>query len=243
MDRLGRGGPADASSSGKIGGQSLWGASKAPGIKTLAGSQCHENSEWVRDSTNIMSVCDPGNDKSPSAAVALVESNANPVGLQLVSSYKTNRLGDPLDLVVLAEQIQKADDFVRANATNKLTMIAEQIQYLQDKARKVLEEAGKDADLHHIACNIVKKPGTVYFMYRRESGQRYFSILSPKEWGPSCPHEFLGAYKLQHDQSWTEYKDINKRDAEIGLIDKLLTQHQTQAELVAEITGTNPLMN
>ncbi|XP_072100833.1 uncharacterized protein C1orf50 homolog [Mobula birostris] len=190
-----------------------------------------------------MSDCDPGNDKSPSAAVALVESNANPVGLQLVSSYKTNRLGDPLDLVVLAEQIQKADDFVRANATNKLTMIAEQIQYLQDKARKVLEEARKDADLHHIACNIVKKPGTVYFMYRRESGQRYFSILSPKEWGPSCPHEFLGAYKLQHDQSWTEYKDINKRDAEIGLIDKLLTQHPTQAELVAEITGTNPLMN
>ncbi|XP_072100955.1 uncharacterized protein C1orf50 homolog [Mobula birostris] len=114
---------------------------------------------------------------------------------------------------------------------------------MSDFKTQVLEEARKDADLHHIACNIVKKPGTVYFMYRRESGQRYFSILSPKEWGPSCPHEFLGAYKLQHDQSWTEYKDINKRDAEIGLIDKLLTQHPTQAELVAEITGTNPLMN
>ncbi|XP_072887849.1 uncharacterized protein C1orf50 homolog [Hemitrygon akajei] len=190
-----------------------------------------------------MSDRDPENDKSPSTAVALVESNTNPAGLQLVSSYKTNRLGDPLDLVVLAEQIQKADDFVRANATNKLTMIAEQIQYLQDKARKVLEEAREDADLHHVACNIVKKPGTVYFMYRRDSGQRYFSILSPKEWGPSCPHEFLGAYKLQQDHSWTEYKEISKRDAEIGLIDKLLTQHQTHSELMAEITGTNPLMN
>ncbi|XP_051895152.1 uncharacterized protein C1orf50 homolog [Pristis pectinata] len=189
-----------------------------------------------------MSDSGPENDKSPSTTVALVESNTNPTGLQLVSTYKTNRLGDPLDLVALAEQIQKGDDFVRANATNKLTVIAEQIQYLQEKARKVLEEAKRDTDLHHVACNIVKKPGTVYFMYRRDSGQRYFSILSPKEWGPSCPHEFLGAYKLQHDMSWTPYKEINKRDAEIGLIDKLLTEHQTHSEPMAEVTGTDPVI-
>ncbi|XP_078414322.1 uncharacterized protein C1orf50 homolog [Cetorhinus maximus] len=161
------------------------------------------------------------------STVALVESNANPAGLQLVSTYQTNRVGDPLDIVALAEQIQKADEFVRANACNRLTVIAEQIQYLQEKARKVLEEAKRDADLHHVACNVVKKPGTVYFMYRRDSGQEYFSILSPKEWGQSCPHEFRGAYKLQHDMSWTPYEEIEKRDSEISLIDKLLTQQQT----------------
>ncbi|XP_067873580.1 uncharacterized protein C1orf50 homolog [Heterodontus francisci] len=174
-----------------------------------------------------MSHVNPDNSVTTSSTVALVESNANPAGLQLVSTYQTNRVGDPLDLVALAEQIQKADDFVRANACNRLTVIAEQIQYLQEKARKVLEEAKRDADLHHIACNVVKKPGTVYFMYRRDSGQRYFSILSPKEWGQSCPHEFLAAYKLQHDMSWTPHKEIEKRDAEISLIDKLLTQQQT----------------
>lgn len=31
-----------------------------------------------------------------------------------------------------------------------------------------------------MACNFVKKPGNVYYLYRRESGQRYFSLLSPK---------------------------------------------------------------
>lgn len=45
---------------------------------------------------------------------------------------------------------------------------------------QVLDEANRDADLHHVACNLVKKPGNIYYMYRRESGQRYFSILSPK---------------------------------------------------------------
>eukprot|EP00061_Rhincodon_typus_P007440 g29142.t1 len=39
--------------------------------------------------------------------MALVESSANPAGLQLVSTYQTNRIGDPLDIVALAQQIQK----------------------------------------------------------------------------------------------------------------------------------------
>ncbi|KAM6371437.1 LOW QUALITY PROTEIN: uncharacterized protein C1orf50 homolog [Pluvialis apricaria] len=146
-------------------------------------------------------------------------------GLALVEGSKGRaaRVGDPGDLVALARQVQKADDFIRANACNKLTVIAEQIRYLQEQARKVLDEANRDADLHHVACNLVKKPGNIYYMYRRESGQRYFSILSPKEWGTS-PHEFLGAYKLQHDMSWTPFEDIERRDAEINILDKLLSR-------------------
>nr|XP_045004849.1 uncharacterized protein C1orf50 homolog isoform X3 [Jaculus jaculus] len=119
---------------------------------------------------------------------------------------------------------READEFIRANASNKLTVIAEQIQHLQEQARKVLEEARRDADLHHVPCNMVKKPGNIYYLYRRESGQQYFSIISPEEWGTSCPHDFLGAYKLQHDLSWTPYEDIEKRDANISIMDKLLSQ-------------------
>uniref|UniRef100_A0ABI8AH73 DUF2452 domain-containing protein n=1 Tax=Felis catus TaxID=9685 RepID=A0ABI8AH73_FELCA len=118
----------------------------------------------------------------------------------------------------------QADEFIRANATNKLTVIAEQIQHLQEQARKVLEDARRDADLHHVACNIVKKPGNIYYLYKRESGQQYFSIISPKEWGTNCPHDFLGAYKLQHDLSWTPYEDIEKHDAKISIVDRLLSQ-------------------
>jgi len=92
-----------------------------------------------------------------------------------------------------------------------------------------LEDAHKDADLHHIACNIVKtnKQKTwqhLCYLYKGESGQQYFSIISPKEWGTGCPHDFLGAYKLQHDLSWTLYEDIEKHDAKINIVDKLLSQ-------------------
>ncbi|XP_041837695.1 uncharacterized protein C1orf50 homolog isoform X1 [Melanotaenia boesemani] len=119
---------------------------------------------------------------------------------------------------------RKGDDFIKANACNKLTVIADQIRYLQEQARKTLEEAKRDADLHHAACNIVKKPGNMYYLYQRPSGQKYFSIISPKEWGLSCPHSFIGAFKLQHDMSWTPMDKVDKRDAEMAIMDKLLSQ-------------------
>ncbi|XP_039223781.1 uncharacterized protein C1orf50 homolog [Crotalus tigris] len=134
------------------------------------------------------------------------------------------RKAQPSDLVALAEQVEKADEFVRANACNRLTVIAEQIRYLQEQARKVLEDAKRDADLHHVACNFVKKPGNIYYLYRRETGQRYFSLLSPKEWGTSCPSEFLAAYKLQHDLSWTPSDEVEKRDTQLNVLEKLLDQ-------------------
>ncbi|XP_041479836.1 uncharacterized protein C1orf50 homolog [Lytechinus variegatus] len=155
--------------------------------------------------------------------ISLVESNSNPNGVMLVHSERTNTPEDPTDLVELARQVQKADEFVRANAGNRLMTIAEQIRHLQEQAKKVLEEAKRDAELHHAACNIKKRPGHQYYLYMRDSGQKYFSILSPEEWGSSCPHEYLGCYKLEHDMSWTPEKDIRKRGEEIALIDKLLS--------------------
>lgn len=78
----------------------------------------------------------------------------------------------------------QADTFVHANVSNKLQVIAEQVRFLQEQARRVLEEAKSNADLHHVPCNFVKKPGTTYHLYRRPSGQKYFSMLSPEVgWG------------------------------------------------------------
>lgn len=50
--------------------------------------------------------------------------------------------------------------------------------------------------------------------------------ISPplKEWGPSCPHPFVGAFKLQHDMSWTPADEVEKRDGEIAIMDKLFSQ-------------------
>jgi hypothetical protein len=46
-------------------------------------------------------------------------------------------------------------------------VIAEQVRFLQEQARRVLEEANLNAELHHIACNFKKVPGKMYYVYKK----------------------------------------------------------------------------
>uniref|UniRef100_A0A1Y1N772 DUF2452 domain-containing protein n=1 Tax=Photinus pyralis TaxID=7054 RepID=A0A1Y1N772_PHOPY len=153
--------------------------------------------------------------------VTLVNRNNEPCGVQLVNSVAVGKRS-PNDLVELAVEIQKADNFIHANACNKLQIIAEQIRFLQQQAENVLRETKLNLDLHHAACNFVKVPGNIYHLYKRPSGQEYFSMLSPQEWTNS-PHPYLGSFRLEHDQSWTPCDAINQKDLELSVINKILT--------------------
>merc|ERR1711863_175303 len=126
-------------------------------------------------------------------SVNLVERNTCPNGFQLVDPDKSGKTNQ-FDLVELASQIQTADKFTRATAGSKLQVIAEQVRFLQQQAKAVLEEANLSKELHHIACNFKKIPGKIYYVYRREeSGSNYMSMISPEEWGENCP-QFVAAY-------------------------------------------------
>jgi hypothetical protein len=67
----------------------------------------------------------------------------------------------------------------------------------------VIERARRDAELHRATCQMVKRPGAVYHLYRRPSGEAYFSILSPDDWRGAAPHAYEGSYRLEIDLSFT----------------------------------------
>jgi len=128
------------------------------------------------------------------------------------------------DLIELAAQIQQCDASVQASASSKLRTILTQMRNLQAQAKNVLEEAKRDAELHHAACNFKKIPGKIYYLYRRKSGQTYFSMMKPDEWGSSCPHEYLDSYKLEFDFSWTPAKDIASNEEDNIMVERLVKQ-------------------
>jgi antitoxin component of MazEF toxin-antitoxin module len=99
----------------------------------------------------------------------------------LINPTRRSKIGDPMDLIELARQVQTADHFTKANVTNKLSVIVDQIRYLQDQAKKILEEASQAQDLHHVPCNFKKIPGKMYYLYEKgPPNQRLFSMLSPQ---------------------------------------------------------------
>ena len=129
----------------------------------------------------------------------------------------------------------QADEFTRAVAGSKLSAIAEQVKFLQEQATKCLADAQRDNEINHMACNMVRRPGNVYYIYKRKSviksqiDTEYMSLIAPEEWGPDGP-EFVTAYKLNYDMSWTPMADIERKDAENAKIDKLLQNYQNNAD-------------
>ncbi|CAF0733066.1 unnamed protein product [Adineta ricciae] len=158
---------------------------------------------------------------STETCVQLVESEKNPFGHTIVNT-RNDTVSDPQDLVNLARQIETCDAFVRANVSNRLQVIVNQMNYLRQEAQRTLLKARRDDELNHCACNLVRRPGQVYYHYERQSGQRYLSIMHPQDWSSpvkssGCPHRFLGAYRLEYDNSWTR----QPTDYDEGLDDPL----------------------
>lgn len=120
------------------------------------------------------------------------------------SPYPMERLSSPIELVDVAAEIQKADTAIASRVGGELEVIAEQIRSLQRQARAVLERSALDQKLHRADCRFPKKVGHIYHLYERDNGTTYFSALSPREWGEKPPHSYLGSYRLEGDQSWTE---------------------------------------
>lgn len=53
-----------------------------------------------------------------------------------------------------------------------------------------------------------------------------------KEWGPSCPHTYLGSYRLEADMSWTVASNVEERDREMSMINQILNGDKTLAAAI-----------
>lgn len=119
------------------------------------------------------------------------------------SPYPTSRLAPAFGLVELAAELEQADRMINGRTNAQLEVIAEQIRQLQAQARRLLEKAREDMQLHQARCGFRKIPGKIYHLYRDASGQLQFSMLSPEDWGGQPPQEYLGSYRLEPDMGWT----------------------------------------
>jgi len=122
------------------------------------------------------------------------------------SPYPLSRLAPPITLLDLAREIAQADQMITNRVDAQLEVIARQIRGLQDEARRILEGANQDKDLHRARCAFQKRAGHVYHLYRSNDGSLYFSMLSPTDWH-TPPHSFCGSYRLEADYSWTRLED------------------------------------
>ena len=117
--------------------------------------------------------------------------------------YALSRMAPSFSLVDVAKEIEKADEMLATVTGGKLGVIADQIRHLQEQARRMLERAQRDAELHRARCRFEKKPGGVYHLYLKDDGERWFLLMGPDEWIRPQPQTFEGSYRLEADMSFT----------------------------------------
>ena len=141
------------------------------------------------------------------------------------STFPLSRLSAPHTLVDVAREIEAADSLLSAVAAGKLESIARQIRALQEEAARTLAEARDAAELHRAQCSFKKIPGKLYHLYQRDNGERYFSMLSPEDWGNAAPHAYLGTYRLEADMRFTPAADVAAREREWAELRPLLSKN------------------
>ncbi len=150
-------------------------------------------------------------------------SGENYEGADNAAPYPVSRMAPATELVDLAREIAEADQVLGNVVHGKLKVIAEQMKVLQQEAKSILETTARDRQLHRARCNFKRQPGKVYHLYCKSDDTRYFSMLSPKEWGAEPPHAYLGSYRLESDMSWTPVEDIGKEETSVQLLNALLS--------------------
>lgn len=122
------------------------------------------------------------------------------------SPYPVSRLSPAIELVELARELGEADDMLTVQATAQLRLLAEQMEQLRARARKVLAETRENQELHRAECGFTKKPGHTYHLYRKKSGRLVFSLVGPAEWGTGPPFDYVATYRLELDKTWKKLK-------------------------------------
>lgn len=141
------------------------------------------------------------------------------------SPYPVSRLSGAIDLVDTARQIQEADQAIGNRTNAKLTVIARQIRALQEEAQQVLEDNQRDTRLHHAKCNFERRPGAIYHLYERDSGETYFSMLAPEDWRDGPPHTHVGSYRLEADLSWTPVEELDQPSETGEMVQRLIADY------------------
>jgi alkylation response protein AidB-like acyl-CoA dehydrogenase len=139
------------------------------------------------------------------------------------SPYPVSRLGAVVSLVDSAQVIEAASETVALRTNSQLQSIVEQMQALQEKARSILERAERDLELHQAECRFQRVAGRVYHLYRKVDGRRYFSMLDPEDYGADAPHEHVGSYRYEADESWTPLEEIEARDKHLAEIQQFVS--------------------
>lgn len=73
---------------------------------------------------------------------------------------------------------------------------------LQSEYKKLIEEINVNERLYLAKHSFEPIPGKSYYLYIKENGEEFLSLISPKEWGDRF--EYVGTFEFLSDGRWIQ---------------------------------------
>lgn len=84
----------------------------------------------------------------------------------------------------------------------QLKLIAKQMLALKNEALEIIEESNIQDQLQSINPPFKIVSGNHYYLYEKNDGQKYFSMISPEQW--SNKDKFWGKYLYDYDKRFVK---------------------------------------
>ncbi len=84
----------------------------------------------------------------------------------------------------------------------QLDQIKEQINLLARQAKDIQDRVSISEEIYTAEMNFEPLIGQHYHLYRRSGGNPVLSLVSPAEWGPNPPYEFVATIRMLADHTW-----------------------------------------
>jgi hypothetical protein len=93
----------------------------------------------------------------------------------------------------------------------QLDQIKAQIELLARQANEIQNRMTISERIYEAEMGIDPIIGRTYYLYCRKSGKNLLSMVSPVEWGPRLPYNYIATIRLLGDHTW----DILERREEV----------------------------
>jgi hypothetical protein len=97
-----------------------------------------------------------------------------------------------------ANRLEDVGGWKQIQAQNANKIFTKKYEEIKDEFKKLVDEVSWNEFVYSATYNFVPVIGETYYLYERDNGTIFLSLIEPNEWNMKC----LGATRLESNNKW-----------------------------------------
>ncbi len=95
-----------------------------------------------------------------------------------------------------------ARDAMKEQTEEQLAIIFEQMKTLAKQVQDIKKRVHISDLIYNAKITFTPVVGKIYYLYEENNGEKFLSLISPKEWGDKLQDNYIAEVRLNADHTW-----------------------------------------